>query len=131
MYWNILAGDLSVVGPRPETPGVVEKHYTDWMRETLNVPPGVTSPGAIYNYIMAEKLLDPEDPEGSYIRCVLPPKLALDRAYVERVSLIQDLRYIFLTIKVIVAHVLGREIGLPAEVVDHARKWAPDGPYPD
>lgn len=130
-FWNILTGDLSVVGPRPEAPAVVEKHYTDWMRETLGVAPGVTSPGAIYNYIMEDRLLDPDDPEGSYVRRMLPPKLALERAYVERVGFARDLRYILLTIAAVVAHVLGRQIRLPAADVILARKWAPDGPFPD
>lgn len=130
-FWNILRGHMSVVGPRAEAPDIVDMHYTYWMRETLNVAPGITSPGAIYNYIMSEVLLDPEDPEGSYIRRVLPPKLALERAYIERASFLLDLKYIGLTIVAIVAQVSGREIHLPAADVQLARNWVPDGSYPD
>lgn len=130
-FWNILRGDLSVVGPRAEDPGVVEAHYTAWMRETLDVAPGVTSPGAIYNYLMSDELLDPDDPEGSYVRRMLPAKLALERAYVERIDFLRDLRYIALTVAAITANLSGRQVRLPRADVILARKWAPDGVYPE
>lgn len=129
-FWNILIGGMSLVGPRPEAPDIVDKHYTDWMRETLRVRPGVTSPGAIYNYLMADSLIDDANPEGSYARNLLPPKLALERAYLERASLLRDIGYILLTAWAIVAHVLGREVHLPRADVEGARRWAPQGPYP-
>jgi lipopolysaccharide/colanic/teichoic acid biosynthesis glycosyltransferase len=130
-FWNILRGDMSVVGPRAEAPGIVDAHYSEWMRETLEVAPGVTSPGAIYNYVMSDQLLDPEDPEGSYVRNMLPPKLALERAYIEKAGFWHDLLYIMLTILAIVSHIVGRKVRLPASDVKLARKWAPDGPYTD
>lgn len=129
-FWNILKGDLSVVGPRAEAPGIVDAYYSNWMRETLNVAPGITSPGAIYNYIMSDQLLDPDDPEGSYVRSMLQPKLALERAYIERMGFWRDLHYVFLTLLAIAGQVLGRQIRLPASDVSLARHWAPDGPYP-
>lgn len=129
-FWNILIGTMSLVGPRPEAPDIVDKHYTDWMRETLRVRPGVTSPGAIYNYLMAHSLIDDADPEGSYARNLLPPKLALERAYLERASVLRDIGYILLTAWAIVAHVLRREVHLPRADVEGARRWAPQGPYP-
>ncbi|GGD30074.1 sugar transferase [Sinisalibacter lacisalsi] len=130
-FWNILVGDMSVVGPRGEAPGVVEEHYTDWMMETLRVAPGATSPGAIYNYVMSDTLLDPEDPEGSYVNRMLTPKLALERAYVERAGLWRDMIYIVLTVAAILATVVGRKVGLPAGDVELARRWAPEGPFPE
>ncbi len=130
-FWNILIGDLSVVGPRAEAPSVVEEHYTDWMLETLRVAPGVTSPGAIYNYVMSDTLLDPNDPEGSYVNRMLAPKLALERAYVERIGFWHDMTYIVLTVAAIIANVMGRRIGLPPGDVALARRWAPQGPYPE
>lgn len=129
-FWNIVNGNMSLVGPRPEAPDIVEKHYTDWMHETLRIRPGVTSPGAIYNYIMADTLLDDGDAEGSYARKLLPPKLALERAYQERASFISDLGYVVLTAWAILAHVLGREVRLPEADVVNARRFAPQGPYP-
>ena len=129
-FWNILNGDMSLVGPRPEAPDIVEKHYTDWMHETLRVRPGVTSPGAIYNYLMANSLLDEKDPEGSYVRNLLPPKLALERAYLERANFFSDLGYVVLTAWAIVAHVLGRDVRLSGADITNARRWAKHGPYP-
>lgn len=129
-FWNILNGNMSLVGPRPEAPDIVEKHYTDWMHETLRIRPGVTSPGAIYNYIMADTLLDDSDAEGSYARKLLPPKLALERAYLERASFVSDLGYVVLTAWAIVAHVLRRDVQLPETDITNARRFAPQGPYP-
>lgn len=129
-FWNILNGDMSLVGPRPEAKDIVEKWYSPWMRETLEIRPGVTSPGAIYNYLMSDQLLDDADPEGSYARNLLPPKLALERAYMERAGFFSDLGYVLLTAWAIVAHVLGRELRLPQADIEAARRWAPQGPYP-
>ncbi|MCP5396151.1 MAG: sugar transferase [Sphingomonadaceae bacterium] len=123
-FWNILIGNMSLVGPRPEAPDIVEKHYTDWMHETLRIRPGVTSPGAIYNYIMADTLIDDNDPAGSYARNLLPQKLALERAYLDRASFFSDLGYIVLTAQAIIAHVLGRDVRLPEKDVIVARRWA-------
>lgn len=128
-FWNILNGNMSMVGPRPEAPDIVEKHFSDWMHETLLIRPGVTSPGAIYNYLMADTLLDDSDPEGSYVRNLLPPKLALERAYLERANFFSDLTYIVLTAWAILANVLGRDVRLPKADISSALRWAPQGPY--
>lgn len=108
-FLNVLKGDLSVVGPRPEDPKIVDAHYTDWMKETLDVLPGITSPGAIYYYGFGERLVDPEAPEQSYVERILPAKLAVDRAYIERANFWNDL--------VVVLHtglaVLGVAVGSP------------------
>lgn len=123
-FWNILNGNMSLVGPRPEAPDIVEKHYSDWMHETLRIRPGVTSPGAIYNYLMADTLLDNNDLEGSYVRNLLPPKLALERAYLERANFFSDLGYVVLSAWAIVAHVLGRDVRLPEDDLINACRWA-------
>lgn len=128
-FWNILTGSMSLVGPRPEAPKIVDEYYTDWMRETLNVRPGVTSPGAIYNYLMAETLIDEGDPEGSYAANLLMPKLALERAYQDRANFVSDIGYVVLTAKAVVAHFIGWTVVLPAVDVNSARRWAPHGPY--
>jgi len=129
-FWNILIGDMSLVGPRPEDPMIVERDYTEWMRETLLVAPGVTGPGSVYGYLYGEALLDTADPEGSYARHLLPPKLALERAYMERASVLGDLDYVMLTAAAILATVLGRQLPLPPEGAPRARRWAPEGPFP-
>ena len=106
---NVLAGDMSIVGPRPEEPVFVARHYAPEHRETLSVRPGLASPGSIYNYTHGERLLDGADPEQHYLSRVLPVKLALDRVYVQQRSFLFDLRVIGRTIDVIVAAMLGRD----------------------
>lgn len=130
-FWNILIGDMSLVGPRPEDPKIAERYYESWMNETLLVAPGVTGPGSVYGYIYGEVLLDDSDPEGSYARNLLPPKLALERAYMERAGLVSDLGYILLTAWAIIMDMLGRDVQLPRNDVEAALHWAPQGPYPN
>lgn len=129
-FWNILKGDMSFVGPRPEAVDIVERHYTSWMRETLQMRPGVSSPGALYNYQMSDLLIDDADPEGSYVQMMLPPKLALERAYMERATFGSDIAYIVLTIRIIVAGVFGVRVEIPWIDIETAHRWAPQGPYP-
>ena len=122
--WNVLRGDMAIVGPRPEDPGVVARHYTGWMRETLAVRPGLTGPGSIHYYGWGEDLVDPADPEGSYAAHLLPPKLALERAYMERATLLSDISITALTALAILGRVLGRPVPPPAIDVERARTWA-------
>ena len=129
-FWNILIGDMSVVGPRPEDPGIVDRDYTPWMRETLLVRPGVTSPGAIYGYVYGDALLDAENVETAYVDMLLRPKLALERAYLERANFWSDCYYMVLTALAIVASVGGRTVSLPSKDTERAQKWAPEAPYP-
>jgi|GEM_PF-1172578 len=123
-FWNILIGDMSLVGPRPEDPMIVKKAYSDWMNETLLVRPGVTSPGAVFGYIFGESLLNDADPEGSYINQLLTPKLALERAYLERATFRSDLGYILLTVWAIFAHVFHFRIKMPKDDIVTARRWS-------
>ena len=121
--WNVLVGDMSFVGPRPEAVGIVREHYTDWMMRTLAVRPGITSPGAIFYYTRGDALLDDSDPEGSYLRNLLAPKLAIELAYIERQNLLSDIGVIVRTLWTIVLLVAGkRDFTLPREAVA-ARRW--------
>ena len=92
---NIIRGDMAFVGPRPEDPWFVDRYYTGADRETLEVPPGLTSPGTLY-YFTHEP-----DSEESYISGPLQTKLALDRAYVREASAVYDLRLAYETIRVL------------------------------
>ncbi len=94
---NILRGEMSIVGPRPESDVIVATHYTDWMRETLGVAPGLTSVGALFGYSYGDELIDPLRPEESYVERMLPAKLALERAYLERANFFSDIAYILRT----------------------------------
>jgi lipopolysaccharide/colanic/teichoic acid biosynthesis glycosyltransferase len=90
---NVLVGDMSVVGPRPEVPKYVAM-YTPDQRRVLSVRPGITGPASI-EYINENELLGrSSDPERTYIEEVMPAKLAIDMRYVENMSLMADLKII-------------------------------------
>ncbi len=116
---NILKGDMSIVGPRPEDSAIVRKHYTEEQMETLNVRPGLASPGSIYNYTHGEQLLDKENAEEVYAVKLLPLKLALDTLYVRNASIVYDILIIIRTLYVIVMKMFGRiDFPDPPEMAD-------------
>lgn len=95
--WNVIRGDMSLVGPRPEDPRYVEK-YDEEQRKVLLVKPGLSSPASI-EYRHEEKLLSTqaENLEDYYVRQVMPKKLKIDLDYVENQSLIRDVAICFKT----------------------------------
>lgn len=106
--WNVLVGDMSVVGPRPEVPRYVAL-YTAEQRKVLSVRPGITGMASI-NYIDENELLArAANPEHAYIHEVMPAKLALDLRYVQEHTFLLDLRIIIAT----VAKVFGGWGGTP------------------
>ncbi len=114
--FNVLRGDMSIVGPRPEDPDIVERHYTPLLRETLAVRPGLASPGSLYHYTHGDALLAGGDPETAYIVRLLPLKVALDVVYVRQASLPLDVRIIGRTLSTIAACLVGRSrFGDPPE----------------
>lgn len=100
--WNVVRGDMSIVGPRPEDPRFVAA-YTAEQRRVLSVRPGITGPAQLAFRDEAARL-DPADPDGSYARDVLPEKLAVDLEYVRRRSLAADLAIIARTIGLAIRH---------------------------
>jgi lipopolysaccharide/colanic/teichoic acid biosynthesis glycosyltransferase len=120
--YNILRGDMAIVGPRPEDPRMVERFYAPLYYETFRVPPGLTSPGSIYAYTHGEAELDARDPEGCYGERLLPLKVALDLVYVRRASLGYDLALIARTAWMLGTALLGRrDFPLPPELADARR----------
>jgi len=117
-FYNVLIGDLSVVGPRPEDPGIVAEHYSPRDIETLSVKPGLVSPGSLFNYTHGDIFLrDDPQTERRYLSELLPIKLSLERFYVRRAGMAYDLLLIFRTISIIFQRLLGRErFPLPPEV---------------
>lgn len=93
--WNVLKGDMSLVGPRPEDPQYVEL-YSPADREVLAARPGITSLAALL-YRDEERLLVGDGWERIYVERVMPAKLAIDRAYVEQQSLWLDLKILAAT----------------------------------
>lgn len=92
---NVLKGDMSLVGPRPEDPRYVA-HYCPDERIVLAIQPGMTSLASI-RYRNEERLLQGEDWEQLYINQVMRDKLRVDRRYVEKWSLTLDLQILFYT----------------------------------
>ena len=122
---NVLRGEMAIVGPRPEDPRVVDNWYRPQDRLTLEVRPGLASPGSLYNFTHGETQLAGPDAQAMYIERVLPVKLALDVVYFRRASLGYDLQIVFRTVFVIAAAMLGkRRFGEPPEMAE-ARKLAP------
>src|SRR2546429_6482941 len=64
--FNVLRGDMSIVGPRPEDPRIVRDHFRPLHFETLRVRPGLASPGSLFNYTHGEALLAGGDAEAQY-----------------------------------------------------------------
>ncbi|MBN1120870.1 MAG: sugar transferase [Anaerolineae bacterium] len=93
---NILCGDMSLVGPRPEDPRYVDL-YTPEQRQILRVRPGITSPASI-RYRDEQSQLTGSDWETHYINEVMPEKLSIDLQYVQNVSFWLDLRILFETL---------------------------------
>jgi FlaA1/EpsC-like NDP-sugar epimerase/lipopolysaccharide/colanic/teichoic acid biosynthesis glycosyltransferase len=91
---NVLAGQMSLVGPRPEAPTYVER-WTDAERAILNVRPGITGPTQI-TYIDEEEQLE-GDPDAGYVGELMHAKLAIDLDYVRRFSLRRDLLILWRT----------------------------------
>ncbi|MGD0519246.1 MAG: sugar transferase [Thermoguttaceae bacterium] len=115
--YDVFRGVMSVVGPRPEAMSIVRDHYATEHLETLNVRPGLASPGSIYNYTHGEKLIGKIYPEKDYLEKLLPVKLALETFYVRNAASIYDLRIIFRTIFVIALIAVGkRQFSDPPEI---------------
>ena len=96
--FNVLRGEMSLVGPRPEVPRYVE-HYPPAVRDlVLSVPPGITDWAAIHFRDEGEILRRAADPERTYVLQVLPVKLEYYVRYVQQRSLFTDLRILFHTV---------------------------------
>lgn len=93
---NVLTGDMSLVGPRPEDPRYVAL-YTDEQRQVLAVRPGITSAASL-TYRDESALLAGEDWERQYIQEIMPHKLAIDLDYQARRTLASDLNLILRTV---------------------------------
>jgi lipopolysaccharide/colanic/teichoic acid biosynthesis glycosyltransferase len=94
---NIIKGDMSVVGPRPETPNYVAL-YTIKQQRVLDVRPGLTDYASL-EFIDENKVLSAyDDPEKAYIEKIMPVKLGLNLKYIKENSFSVDLKIIFKTI---------------------------------
>ena len=90
---NVLKGEMSFVGPRPEVRRYVELFRQDY-EEILQVRPGITDPASLAYRHEAEVLGRAEDPEEEYVRQILPEKIRLAKEYIRRSSLTFDVTLI-------------------------------------
>ena len=97
---NVLRGEMSFVGPRPEVPRYV-RLYSEAQRKVLLVRPGITDLASIAYRNENDLLARSDDPERTYVEEVMPAKLELNRRYIVEFSLLGDLRLIGRTIRAV------------------------------
>jgi lipopolysaccharide/colanic/teichoic acid biosynthesis glycosyltransferase len=108
--WNVVRGQMSLVGPRPEDPVFVVANR-DKFADVVAVKPGITGLSQLA-FAKESEVLDPNDRVGHYLRRILPQKLALDRLYAKRRSVALDVGILFWTA---VALLGGRDVAVHRE----------------
>lgn len=107
--WNVLIGDMSFVGPRPDVPGYADQ-LTGADREVLRLRPGITGPASL-KYRDEEKLLATQfDPQKYNDEVIFPDKVRINRYYLHNYSFIKDIQMILCT-------VLGRRMKYNKEII--------------
>lgn len=94
---NVLVGDMSLVGPRPEVRRYVDLYDLE-QRRVLDLRPGVTDPASLAYYDEGDLLSRSLDPEGTYVAEIMPRKIAMNLAYAARASVRNDLEVIVRTV---------------------------------
>ena len=89
--WNVIKGDMSLVGPRPEVPKWVVANTDRWM-SIISIRPGITDPASIKFYDEETLLACSQNPEATYRETILPRKLALYKEYLRTRTLTGDIR---------------------------------------
>jgi len=100
--FNVLKGDMSLVGPRPEVRKYVSR-YSDEQLKVLSVKPGITDFASIHYSNENEILAKSANPEQTYVQEIMPHKLALNLKYIQEASLMTDLKIIAATVMKIVS----------------------------
>lgn len=99
--WNVLRGEMSLVGPRPEVRKYVNL-YDDQQRYVLSVKPGITDWASVQFINESELLARAEDPENYYIKNIIPIKISQNLRYVTKHDVLTDLKIIWLTFNKII-----------------------------
>lgn len=107
--WNVLCGDMSFVGPRPDVPGYADRLTGD-DREMLRLRPGITGPASMKYRDEEELLASQADPQRYNDEVIFPDKVRLHRYYLHHYSFFTDIRMIVCT-------VLGRRMPYAGEVI--------------
>ena len=101
-FINVLKGEMSIVGPRPEVREYVN-YYTEEQKKVLLVKPGITDYASLHYFTENEILGNSDDPHKTYIEEVMPAKLEWNKKYVEDQSLKTDISIIWQTFKRIIS----------------------------
>lgn len=96
--WNVLIGDMSFVGPRPDVPGYADKLIGD-DRIILSIKPGITGPASLKYKNEEEILSQQENPKEYNDTVIWPDKVKINKDYIKNWSLKQDIKYILKTVK--------------------------------
>ena len=99
--FNIIKGDMSIIGPRPEVPKYVKVFKSDY-RKILSVRPGLSDSASIKYRNEEDILWRKKNPERHYVEVILPDKLELAKGYAEDISFKKDVRIIIQTLRCIV-----------------------------
>ena len=99
--FNVLIGNMSLVGPRPELLKYAEFYANDYS-EILKIKPGITDYASIEFNNESELLNDPDNNEKIYLNKILPQKISLYKKYLKEANLKTDLKIIFSTFKVLI-----------------------------
>lgn len=108
---NILRGEMSVIGPRPEDEVNADKMYVGKYKKILNVKPGLSSPASLYDYAVGEQF----ENENDYEREFLPRKLDVELYYVEHRGFAYDCAIVVRTVVTIAAVLLKKNVPIPQE----------------
>lgn len=95
-FINVLKGDMSIVGPRPEVKEFVDL-YTDEQRKILNVKPGITDYASLEYFKENELLGLSDDPRKTYIDEIMPAKIELNMKYIQHPGLLNDIKIMWRT----------------------------------
>jgi lipopolysaccharide/colanic/teichoic acid biosynthesis glycosyltransferase len=96
--FNVLKGEMSLVGPRPEVSKYVAL-YDEHQLKVLSVKPGITDWASLTYFEESDLLAKSTDPDKTYIEEIMPAKLNINLAYIQQHSLKEDFKIIFLTLK--------------------------------
>jgi len=107
--WNVLMGEMSFVGPRPENWDIVQAWPADARAEILAMRPGITSPASII-YHDEEKMLEGDDFMVKYYQNILPDKMRLDRIYIRHHSTLGDIDIILWTLAILLPQLAASRI---------------------
>ena len=106
-FINVLMGDMTLIGPRPEAPELAAM-YPKAARKIFSVKPGLAGPNQILGRNEEEDYPPGEDPVKYYINHILPRKLPLDLQYIEESSIFKNLKYLFLSVVVTLTGAISR-----------------------